>query len=52
MARFFVDESLPTLLAEELVKVGHEAVHAHEAGLQGAPDERSISGQMPWARYS
>jgi predicted nuclease of predicted toxin-antitoxin system len=40
MARFFVDESLPTLLAEELVKGGHEAVHAHEAGLQGAPDEQ------------
>jgi len=40
MARFFVDESLPTLLAEELVKGGHEAVHAYEAGLQGAPDEQ------------
>jgi predicted nuclease of predicted toxin-antitoxin system len=39
MARFLVDESLPTLLAEELAKAGHEAVHVYDVGLQGAPDE-------------
>ena len=40
MARFLVDESLPTLLAEELVRAGYEAVHAYDVGLQGAPDEQ------------
>jgi predicted nuclease of predicted toxin-antitoxin system len=33
MARFLVDESLPTLLAEELAKAGHKAVHAYDVGL-------------------
>lgn len=39
MARFLIDESLPSLLTSELVKEGHEAAHVYDVGLQGAPDE-------------
>lgn len=39
MARFLVDESLPERVREELNAIGHEAVHAYDVGLAGAPDQ-------------
>jgi len=40
MSRFLIDESLPVLLADELIRVGHEAAHIATLGHAGASDDQ------------
>jgi len=39
MAKFFLDENLPTSLCETLRDLGHECKHVRDVGLTGASDE-------------
>ena len=41
--KFLVDEDLPTAVIALLTELGHEAIHARDAGLGGQPD-RQIFG--------
>lgn len=41
--RFLVDESLQRHVADLLVDNGHNAVHASDIGLRGAPDETVLA---------
>lgn len=38
MAAFVIDEDLPSLIAERLRELGHDAVSIREAGLESTPD--------------
>jgi predicted nuclease of predicted toxin-antitoxin system len=40
MPRFLIDEDLPHLLANLLVKRGHPSVHVRDLNLRGSPDDR------------
>ncbi|MFC0526568.1 DUF5615 family PIN-like protein [Phytohabitans kaempferiae] len=46
--RFLVDECVPTRVAVLLTNAGHDAIHALDCGLAGAPDEdvlrRAVEG--------
>ncbi len=48
--KFLVDESLSFRVAEALTAAGHEAVHATNIGLAGAPDEDVMSRAQIEAR--
>ena len=43
MARFKVDENLPSEIVDTLRAAGHEAASVHEEGLQGIEDARLAS---------
>lgn len=48
--RLLLDEDVPILLSEVLRKRGHDVLHATEAGLSGASDERVFQQAIEEAR--
>lgn len=42
MARFYLDEQIEADLTALLIQYGHDALHTHDAGNDGAPDTRQL----------
>lgn len=42
MARLYLDEQIDTALTDLLIQYGHDTIHCHDAGNDGAPDTEQL----------
>ena len=42
MARLYLDEQIDTALTDLLIQYGHDVLHCHDAGNDGAPDTEQL----------